>query len=272
MTPPSIAGMIDRRDARIALRLVTGVLLLVASVVFVLRYRAFEEAGLLGIDLRIGQVFAHRWLDTGSMYLPSQLVGPYESRTFRWDLETLPSLYPPNAVLLFLATLVLPPIAWWLVPIGVSALAAWRLRPAPWTWPILALGLVFPNTSASILAGNTAMWVAAAVWGAVVWGWPAVFVALKPSFFPFAFAGLLGGRRAFTIGLLGLAASGLVFLSLWDDYLTAVGWSDVRLDYSIGDLPLVLMPIVAWLGRRRAPAAVGGPPRTTDLPAGSAVG
>jgi hypothetical protein len=272
VTPPSIAGMIGRRDARIAIRLVTGGLLLVGGVVFVVRYRAFEEAGLLGIDLRIGQVFAHRWLDTGSMYLPAQLIGPYESRTFRWDLESLPSLYPPNAVLPFLATLVLPAFAWWLVPLGVSALAAWRLRPASWTWPILALALVWPNTSAAILAGNTAMWVAAAVWGAVVWGWPAVFVALKPSFFPFAFAGVLGSRRAFGIGLLGLVASALLFLPLWDDYLAAVRWSDVRLDYSIGDLPLVLMPIVAWLGRQRAPAAAGGPPRTTDLPAGSAVG
>src|SRR6476620_536603 len=82
----------------VALTIVLGGAALVVNA-----FRLFQlaEDGYLGADYRIYVVFAQRWLDTGSMYLPFQLTGPYDGH-LPGPAEGLSSLYPPIAVLLFL--------------------------------------------------------------------------------------------------------------------------------------------------------------------------
>lgn len=228
-----------------------GLLLMVAVAIGWSRLQSVIAEDLVGIDLRIIHVFVDRWSDTGSMYLPSQLTGPYAAREFDPRLTTLPALYPPNAILLFLPLSVLPSLLWWLIPLSVISSVVWMLRPDRWTWPILAAALAWPNTLTSIFVGNTAMWITAGVASGLLLGWPAALVLLKPSFAPFALVGLARRRRALVIGVAILGVVSLITVGQWAAYLAAVRNSDVDAFYSIGDLPLITAPIIAWLGRRR---------------------
>lgn len=237
------------RWANVATVVLTLTMLGAALAVTAVRWHAFDSRGLVGIDLRISDVFAERWSTTGSMYLDRQLTGPYAAREFDPDLTTLPSLYPPPAILLFAPFAVLPSFLWWLVPLAVICWSVARSRPRPLVWPLLVAVLVWPNTSAAVIAGNTAMWVTAAVAGGIHLGWPAVAIAMKPSFAPFAIAGLLTRPRAFAAALLVLAGVSLLFLDQWPRYVSATLNADVGPFYSIEDLPLVALPLIAWLGR-----------------------
>lgn len=93
-----------------------------------------------GEDFRFYRAVGQRWLDTGLIYAPHQLAGPYES------IINGSVLYPPPAALWFAAFSWLPAIGWWLIPLAVLAVQVRVQRPAPWTWPILALILVWPRT------------------------------------------------------------------------------------------------------------------------------
>ena len=237
------------RWKNVAAAVLTLTLLGAALAVAPAQWRAFDSRGLVGVDLRISIVFAERWSTTGSMYLERQLAGPYAAREFDPDLETLPSLYPPPAVLLFAPFRVLPSFLWWLVPLAVIGWSVARSRPRTLVWPLIGAALAWPNTSSAIIAGNTAMWVAAAVAGGIHLGWPAVAIALKPSFAPFVLVGLLNKPRVFFAALLVLATVSLLFLDQWPRYLSATLNADVWPLYSIGDLPLLALPLIAWLGR-----------------------
>jgi hypothetical protein len=144
----------------------------------------------------------------------------------------------------------LGPVVWWAVPIGVLAYAFALWRPAAWTWPILALATLWPSTAAPFLTGNTTMLVAAGIAGGLLWGWPALVIIFKPTFAPFALVGIR--RRSFWVGLVFLMALSLAMLGEWARYVTALrNVTGAGLLYSIADLPLVLVPIVGWLGRSR---------------------
>jgi hypothetical protein len=54
----------------------------------------------------------------------------------------------------------------------------------------------------------------------------------------------------FALGIL-LAAS-LPFIALWPDYVAVLTGAQTThgILYSLGDLPLLLTPVVAWVGRR----------------------
>jgi len=113
--------------------------------------------------------------------------------------------------------LVLPTFVWYVVPPLVIGWVIWHHRPAPWSWPLLALCLAWPFTVNTVLYGNPTPWIAMCVALGTVYGWPAVGVLLKPSLAPFA---LVGVRRpswwiALTIG----AALSLPLLPLWIQYL-----------------------------------------------------
>ncbi len=100
----------------------------------------------------------------------------------------------------------------------------------------------------------------AGVAGGLVWGWPALILVMKPTLFPVIF---LGARhRSWRVGgLVGLATVVLA-APLWLDYLAAM--RNVRvldLGYSLGSLPLLLIPVVARLlperGHRAGPSLHG---------------
>lgn len=227
-----------------------GLTLLVAAIFIplaVVRWWAFSESGNVAFDLYAIQAFAQRFVDTGSMYLPSQLEGPFDPQPYWLPAPELPSMYPPHAVYLFAPFLVIPAIVWWIVPLSLIAYALLRWRPAPWTWPILALiGLSLESVS-GIYAGSTTMWLVAIVAGGLLWSWPAVLVTLKPSLLPFALLGIR--RRSWWIGAAALAVACLPLLPEFLRYVTVVRNAETSLTYSLGSLPAMLLPVVGWLGR-----------------------
>jgi hypothetical protein len=89
------------------------------------------------------------------------------------------------------------------------------------------------------------MWVGAAIAAGVRWGWPAVFATFKPSVAIFGAIGIQ--TRAWWIAAGALAIVSLPFIALWVDYPRVLVNSSAEIGYSIGDLPYLGLPIVAWL-------------------------
>jgi len=202
----------------------------------------------VGQDLALYREATTRWLTGGPYYLPEQLTGgPYE-------IKFGAILYPPLTFLLFVPALILPSALWWAIPLGVTTFIVASLRPARWTWPLIALCLAYFPTSQLIWAGNPAMWMMAALAVATMWRPAAAFLFLKPSVAPLA---LFGARdRRWWAVTAGLAAVSLLFLPLDLQWLTAIanGQGDQSgLMYSLRDLPLLAIPLIAWAGRRAAP-------------------
>jgi hypothetical protein len=214
----------------------------------------FDDFGrrFLGNDLNGYVAGARRFLETGSPYLPEQVVGP-------WQLQPDSFIHPPVAVLLFIPWVVLPAILWWAIPIGLTAWSVVRLRPAPWSWPVMAACLLWPRTAGILIAGNSDMWVAAAVGVTLAFRIPAsVLVVMKPSYLPLA---LIGARRR--SWWMGAAVTGVVCLAfgaLWFDYLAVLRNVTLEPLYSMYNAPYVLAPSIAWVaasaGDRRTRAAI----------------
>jgi hypothetical protein len=186
---------------------------------------------------------ARRFLATGSPYLPEQIAG-------YWHLQPHSFINPPSALPLFLPFLWLPAILWWVIPIVGTAVLMIAWRPAPWTWPLIAFCLLWPRTQGSILAGNTDLWAALIASLGCRYGWPFVFLIVKPSFAPVA---LLAARdRRFWIAAIVVVVVMLPLVPIWIDYVAVVRNTDIGVGYSLFSSPLVAMPVVAWWGRRRS--------------------
>ena len=200
-----------------------------------------------GEDYRFFMAIADRWRTGQSVYLPHQLAGPYV------ETSGVDMIYPPLALLLFVPMSFLPAALWWILPLGTVAVVVAYLRPEPWTWVVFALALWYPRDQSMIIWGNTGMWMAAFVALGILWGWPAALVLIKPSLLPFLAAGLRR-PRALMAGIAALALLGLLMLPLWADFFTAVrnaGSSWPSLLYSLPDIPLLFIPVIAWIGRTR---------------------
>ena len=198
-----------------------------------------------GVDFTLYRDVAARWLAGGSYFEPSQLAGPYEIRA--GDV-----LYPPVGLWLFVPFAVLPLIVagslWWAVPIGATGWAIWRLRPRPEVWPLLALCLAWPTTLLKTWTGNPVIWCVAALALGTLYRWPSVFVLLKTSLFPFALVG--ANRRSWWVALGALVLLSLPFGALWGDWVASVINSrGGGVLYSTLEIPMLLLPLVAWLGR-----------------------
>jgi hypothetical protein len=213
----------------------------------------------LGMDYRFYRDVGARWLADGTYYLPRQLSGPYDAALM------IDVLYPPSALLLFVPFALLPAFLWWIPPILILGYVIARLRPEPWAWFAIAILAAWPRATAVYLFGNTDIWAVAAVAAGIRWGWPGALLLLKPTLLPFALPSVR--RRAFWFGVAGVAAISLAMLPLWRDYLTAMGGIRIDAGYSLLSVPLLSIPIVAWLGRTRG----GFAPETallTTSPAG----
>jgi hypothetical protein len=201
----------------------------------------------LGVDLSLYREATERWLAGGPFYQPYQLAGSYR-------VAYGAILYPPPIVLLIAPFIVLPAPLFWLVPAALIGLAIRRYRPTPWAWAAMALCLLWPPANQKLLAGNPLMWVMAAIAWAPLTGWPGPLAALKFSLGPFALLGIW--RRAWWIGAAAALGVSLLFGSMWLDYLRAIThiagpfpWA-----YSLNELPLAMLPVIAWLGRTRSSA------------------
>jgi hypothetical protein len=235
-------GSLDWR--RILILSLTGVILVIAAYELVETASRAIRQGTLGVD--IGYWYPHyaqRWLDTGVLYLPHQLAGPYH-------VSGQDFLFPPIALYVFTPFLVLPIAIWWIVPAVALVACFRRFRPAMWTFPILALIAAWPRTIGQIVVGGSDLWVAAAVALGLLFAWPFVLIVIKPSFLPLA---LLGARRrSWWIAAAIVVLVSLPFGTLWLDYVTAIRNSGLPLYYSLLQLPVVLAPIVMWIGRTRS--------------------
>ena len=87
---------------------------------------------------------------------------------------------------------------------------------------------------------------------------------MKPSILPFALIGIRTRGWWITAGILVVAT--LPLIPLIPDWLRAVvdargpeGWL-----YSVKDLPLLMVPVIAYLGRTREPHLAFGPTRRAD--------
>jgi len=95
----------------------------------------------------------------------------------------------------------------------------------------------------------------AGVAGGLLWGWPAAVIVFKPSFAPFMLIGVR--RRSWWLAIALVALLAVVMLPEWFRYVTALqNLESPGLVYSLGDLPLLLVPVIAWAARRRVAASV----------------
>lgn len=199
--------------------------------------------GLLGVDYRLYTDAARRWLAGGPYLDPSQIASPHLLRA--GDI-----LYPPVILWLLVPFTVLPAVLWWAVPVSLLGWALWRLRPAPWAWPVMALLLTFPGWTDAYWLGQPTIWLPTLLaLGLVRGGWAAL-VLLKPSLLPFALAGMSRRSWWLTVGALGLLS--LPFGLMWLDWARAVMASGGGPLYSLEQVPLMLVPVVAWAARSGA--------------------
>jgi hypothetical protein len=198
----------------------------------------------LGGDFAVYRDAAARWLAGGGFYEPWQLTGHYAI----WAGGS-PILYPPVILLLLIPFTVLPAILWWAIPVAMVGWAIWRLRPAPWSWPLIAACLAWPPTLTMAAHGNPVMWAVAFLAVGCVTAGPAVFVLVKPTLAPFALVGV--NRRRWWIAAGAFALVSLPFGALWLDWLRSVLNSDGSLVYSLQEYPILALPLVAWAGRPR---------------------
>jgi hypothetical protein len=220
-----------------AILLLVSLAILVFPIADLLRAAAKPNFnGYGGIDYTLYMDATRRWLDGGTFFQPYQLAGPYQ-------LQMGDVLYPPTALWLFIPFALLPALLWWAIPLGVTAAMVWRLRPAPVAWPFLALCCFWPPFVARIVAGNPVMWVMAAVALGFAFRWAFVGVLLKPSLFPFA---LLGVRsRSWWVALAVVVVASIPFGAMWIDWVKAVTNSSGGLLYSLQDVPILLLPVIA---------------------------
>ena len=195
----------------------------------------------IGVDFDLYRDAASRWISGGSFFEPYQLAGPY-------PISAGDILYPPVGLWLFVPFTFLPAVFWWAVPLGLTARVVGFLRPEPRVWPLIALCLAWPTTPLKIWTGNPVMWAMAAVALGTIYRWPSVFALIKPSLFPFALFG--ANRRSWWLALAVFVALSVPFGSMWADWVASVVNSrGGGVLYSALEIPMLLLPLVAWLGR-----------------------
>jgi len=233
------------RLGRGAAAVTAGVVLVVAGYeLAIVVPRAISLGAPLGVDFHQYLDHTRRFVENGSFYLEHQLHGPYL-------IELGDPLYPPAILYLLVPFLVIPQILWWVAPLGLMAALVVTSRPKSWAWPVLALIAADPRTMEIVIYGNPAMWIGAAVAGALLWSWPGALVLLKPSLAPFALIGIRsrGWWLALAVGVVLSAPLASLYVQFARVLLDSNGsWS-----YSLPDVPFVALPLVAWLARTRTP-------------------
>ena len=229
-------GVTPRIRAFLAIVAIGILLLPIADLLNAAAKPNFNGYGAIDFDLYLNAT--RRWLAGGPFFEPYQLAGPYPIRM--GDV-----LYPPNILLLMIPFTVLPAILWWAIPLGVTGWAIWRLQPAPVSWPFLAFCVFWPPFVARTVAGNPIMWALAFLALGCLYKWPAALVLIKPSLFPFALIGIRS--RSWWIALAAGIAVSLPFAGMWIDWVRVLlNSTEGGLLYSLQDVPILLLPIIAW--------------------------
>ena len=247
-TGDALTGVPWNRVVRSATLAVMGVAILAIVAQLLIGFPYSNLGGTdWGADLR-GYVEASRsWLEGDGFYLPRQLHGPY-------PIELGDVLYPPTVLYLFIPFLVLPYQLWWVLAVGLLGYVVWSWRPAPWAVASILVCLAFPDQPVLYFRGAPVIVFAALVAAALRWKWPGALILLKPSILPFALIGIRTRGWWITAGILLVLT--LPLIPLIPDWLRAVvdargpdGWL-----YSVKDLPLLMVPVIAYLGQDPEPA------------------
>jgi hypothetical protein len=210
-----------------------------------------------GIDLDIYLEATRRVLAGQPWHLARQLAGPTE-------VQMGDVLYPVTSVILFAPWLVAPRVLWWAIPVGITAALIVAWRPRAWTWLIIAACLAWPLTMAKTITGNPSLWMMALLAVGLMLDWPTAFILLKPSLFPFALLGL--GSKVWWVIVAALAlGSALFLLDDLADYPTVLlnSRNSLGVFYSLVDVPMLIIPGVAWLNRTQDPKIAGLHPAPT---------
>jgi hypothetical protein len=245
-TAPPPRATADRRILWIG---ISVIILVIAAWEAVYLWGYIDSQDAIGDDPDFYVSVAQRWLDTGVYYTERQLSGPYATIT------QVDNLYPPHALYLFVPFVYLPRILWWLIPLGIMGYVIWRLRPVPWSWPLLALIVALPKTVSATIYGNSDLWIGAAAAAGIAWSWPGVLATFKPSLIYFALIGIRSVHWWFTAAILMVLS--LPLLPLWLEYpRVLLNNTSAGFLYSLGNLPFMLLPLVAWFfSRTRSPIA-----------------
>jgi hypothetical protein len=201
-----------------------------------------DPAASVGVDFRLYIGAAQRWLASGQFYEAAQIAGPYHVH----DLPAI--LYPPPLLLVLLPFLVLPAVLYWLIPAALTLFAIARIRPSGPSLFLAACLLATDWVQAPVFWGTPVMWLMPAVALGLLYGWPAAAILAKPTLGLFLLTGLTRPRRL-AAGIIGFVVLSLAFLPMWFDYLAVVRNSDLNPAYGWSQNLLLLVPVVAWLGR-----------------------
>ena len=255
--------MHSQRPVRVALLVATGVIAVMAVALFIYLWNEETQLQNVGEDYRFYVSLGQRFLDTGVLYGERQLTGmPYHVEI------NVDNLYPPPAILLFIPFVYLPAITWFAIPVLAVAATMWWFRPSLWTWPLIALCLLWPRTQDALIVGNSDIWSAAFVAAGTMLAWPSILGLFKPAFAPFALIGIR--HRSWWVTLAIAVVVSLLFLPYWSQFITAATNWDLPITRSIANTPILFIPILAWVGRTRH-RATRTEPVVTAMPAASAV-
>ena len=197
-------------------------------------------------DLTIYTDATRRLFAGGPWFLASQTHGPY-------PIEYGHVLYPPVTSLFFAPWLVLPGWSFVLIPAAIVIASVVLWRPSPSGWCLIGLCLLWPSTGIKVLSANPSIWISAFVALGLRYRWPGSLILLKPSFLPLALIGIRDRRWWICAGALAL----LSMIWLGDTFLWVQVVRDSRnpdgLLYSWTDVPMVLVPLIAWVSGARRP-------------------
>ena len=242
---PSASTGSSSRVHSVALRVVVGslaVYLLVQMAFYV--FDPHGHAIVTSTDAQLYRDAGHRILAGGPIYPAFQLAGPY-------GMDQRPELYPPPTMLLVVAPMsALPEFLWWVVPLLVTTLIVVWHRPSLVGWTVILACMAWPNTGFVIAAGNPVLYAAMFVALGTIWRGVALLALVKPSLAPFALVGIRS--RAWWQLALAYGALGLLMLPLWLDWVTLLSNAQgLDLLYSIGHIPVMLIPVVAMATSQR---------------------
>lgn len=249
----AIGRFLDWLDARPRLCIALAAVALVISAFGYVAVLILDDwTPRLGIDYRTYTAAAERFMAGDSFYWPWQLAGPYRVPVdVVTDIARVPVLYPPWSLALLIPGVLMPAVLWWTIPLTVLAWHVVRCNPRRSGWVLIAILASYYNTGWLILSGNPMMWSVMALIGGLRLGWPGALVLVKPTLAPFALVGIRTPGWWVAAGALG--AVGLLAWPLWSNYLTAVlnaSTGRTGILYSLSDVPLMLIPLVAWWTRR----------------------
>jgi hypothetical protein len=210
-----------------------------------------------GIDLDIYLDASRRVLGGAPWHLAPEVAGPFE-------VQMGDVLYPITSIVLFAPWLVLPRVLWWALPIVLTVAMVIAWRPRPWSWPLMAMCIAWPMTLARTITGNPSLWMMAFLAVGLSFGWATALIALKPPLLPFA---LLGARsRAWWLVVGLLAGVSIVFFNDLIQYPTVIAnaRNGLGMLYSVIDVPMILIPGVAWFAATREIRLPARRPRRFD--------